>query len=179
MALGTLLLYSLDWFLFNLKSRRFLGMHIPLTPGFIVKKREWVFNKVRDLLQDYLEQAENKQDKSGYLAKWEQKIRNFVYDKAVFVNSWPLIPQKLKDKIRNLIADSVKEIASKLLRRTVPHMLEQLRVEHRIDDFDEQFDVLFLRKYWRKYGLKYLMWLFWAINFLVGIMNMIWFLIMI
>lgn len=179
MALGTLLLYSLDWFLFNLKRRYCFKMHVPLTPGFIVKKREWLFNKVKDILHDYLEQAENKQDKSGYLSKWERMVRRFVYGKAEFVMNWPLLPKKLKEKIRNMLADSVKEIASKLLRRIVPHMLEQWRVEHRIDDFDEQFDALFLRKYWRKYVLKYLLWFFWAINFLIGIMNMIWFLIMI
>lgn len=179
MLLGTLLLYSVDWFLFNKKRRHFLGMHIPLTPGFVVRKREWLFNKARDLLHDYLEQAENKQDKSGYLSKWEQKVRDVVYEKAEFVNGWPLLPQKLKDKIRNLLADSVKEIASKILRRTVPHLIEQWRVEHRIDEFDAKFDVAFLKKYWRKYVFKYSLWFFWAINFLIGIMNMIWFLILV
>jgi hypothetical protein len=179
MLLGTLLLYSVDWFLFNKKRRHFLGMHIPLTPGFVVRMREWLFNKARDLLHDYLEQAENKQDKSGYLSKWEQKVRDVVYEKAEFVNGWPLLPQKLKDKIRNLLADSVKEIASKILRRTVPHLIEQWRVEHRIDEFDAKFDVAFLKKYWRKYVFKYSLWFFWAINFLIGIMNMIWFLILV
>lgn len=101
MLLGTLLLYSVDWFLFNKKRRHFLGMHIPLTPGFVVRMREWLFNKARDLLHDYLEQAENKQDKSGYLSKWEQKVRDVVYEKAEFVNGWPLLPQN--SKIRSAI----------------------------------------------------------------------------
>lgn len=178
MLLGTLILLSIDWLLFNKKSRKFLWWHIPLTPGFVVKKRDWLFNKARDMLHDYLEQAENKRDKTGYLSKWERQVRQFVFEKAEFVNGWPLLPQKLKDKIRNMLADSVKEIASKILRRTIPHLIEQWRVEHRIDEFDTKFDIDFLKKYWRKYVLKYSLWFFWVANFLIGIMNMIWYLIL-
>ena len=177
MAIGTLILLKIDWLLFNLKRRRFLGIHIPFTPGFVVRKREWLFNKARDILHDYLEQAEDKLRKNGYLAKWEKLVRETVYAKTNFVDEWKFLPRKWKDKIHDLIADSVKDIVSKILRRTVPHFVEQWRVEHRIDEFDEQFNAEYLRKYWRKYVLKYMLYAFLAINFLIGITNLIWFLI--
>jgi len=178
-ALGTLIILKVDWLLFNLKRRRFLGIHIPFTPGFVVRKREWVFNKVRDILHDYLEQAEDKLRKNGYLAKWEKLVRDTIYAKTAFVDDWKLMPGKWKEKIHNMIADSVRDIVSKILRRTVPHFIEQWRLEHRIDDIDEQFSAEFLRKYWRKYVLKYVLLAFLVINFLVGISNLIWFLIIV
>jgi len=177
MAIGTIIVLKVDWLLFNLKRRKFLGIHIPFTPGFVVSKREWVFNKARDILHDYLEQAEDKLRKNGYLAKWERLVRDTVYDKTNFVDEWMFLPRKWKDKIHDLIANSVKDIVSKILRRTVPHFVEQWRIEHRIDEFDEQFNAEFLRKYWRKYVLKYMLYAILAINFLIGITNLIWFLI--
>jgi hypothetical protein len=141
------------------------------------QQTEWVFNKARDILHDYLEQAEDKLRKNGYLAKWERLVRDTVYDKTNFVDEWMFLPRKWKDKIHDLIANSVKDIVSKILRRTVPHFVEQWRIEHRIDEFDEQFNAEFLRKYWRKYVLKYMLYAFLAINFLIGITNLIWFLI--
>lgn len=179
MALGTLILLILDWFLFNLRHRKLFGMHIPLTPGFVIRKREWLFDKVRDILQDYLEQAEDKLRRSGYIAKWERLIRDAVFDKCTFIDDWKLLPKKWKDKIRNFLADSVKDIASKILRRTIPHFIETWRIEHRIDDYDEQFNAEFLRFYWRKYVLKYLCYAFLVLNFLIGISNLIWFLIIV
>lgn len=176
-AIGILLLYLLDWFLFNLKSRKCFGIHIPLTPGFVVRKREWIFDKVRDILHDYLEQAEDKLRKHGYLAKWEKIIRDSVFEKTIFVAEWKLMPGKWKEKIRNFMADSVKGIVSRILRQMVPRFIEQWRIEHRIDDYDEQFNAEFLRKFWRKYVFKYMLWAFLIINFLIGINNLIWFLI--
>lgn len=177
MALGSLLLFFVDWFLFNLKRRKCLGIHVPLTPGFIVRKREWIFDKVRDILHDYLEQADDKFRRNGYLAKWERIVRDAIYDKTIFVDEWRFLPAKWKDKIRNMIADSGKDIISKILRKTVPHLIETWRIEHRIDDYDEQFNSEFLRKYWRKYVFKYIFIAFLIINFLIGISNLIWFLI--
>ena len=53
-GIGLLLVYFGKWFLFNPRQSKFLGMRNPLTPGFLVRKRDWVFNKARDLLHDYL-----------------------------------------------------------------------------------------------------------------------------
>ncbi len=44
-AWGLALVYFLRWFLFNSKARYFFGKRNILTPGLIVRKREWLFVK--------------------------------------------------------------------------------------------------------------------------------------
>lgn len=175
-ALGLSIVYMLKWFLFNAKARYVFGKRIPLTPGFLVAKREWLFSKARDILHDYLEQAANP-DRTGYLKKWLKQIHNFLWDKTSFVDDWRFLPAKIKDSIRNKIVDAFVSIASNVLRKTVPRLVEQLRVEHRIDDFDFQFSIDFFYGYFRKYVYKPLLIAFAALNLLIGIMNMILFLI--
>lgn len=176
-AWGLCLIYLIRWFLFNAKARYFFGKRCILTPGFIVRKREWLFVKARDLLHGYLRQAENPKLERGYLHSWELKIHDFLWDKTSFVDGWPFLPAKLKNTIRSKIVDAFTAMASNLLRKTVPRMLEQWRIEHRIDDYDFQFGSDFFLKYYNLYVHKYLMYLFLALNLIIGISNMILYLI--
>lgn len=176
-ALGLLIINLLRWFLFNHKSRFIFGMHIPLTPGFLVAKRDWVFNKVRAILHDYLDQADRISDSFGYLAKWEKLVFDTIWEKAKFVDGWKLLPRSWKHKIRTMIAQASKDIARKILRQVIPKLIELMQIEHRIDDFDEQFSNKIIRQYYNKYVHKYLLYFFLAVNFLIGISNMIWYII--
>lgn len=172
-ALGLPLVYFLQWFLFNAKARYIFGKRCFLTPGLIVRKREWLFSKVRYLLHDYLRQAEDQHLAEGYLKDWECRIQEFLWEKSDFIESWRFMPTKLKQSIRTKLVDAVAAMASKLLRNTVPRLLEQWRVEHRIDDCDFQFSVEFFRKYYNQYVHRYLVYFILVINTVIGIANMI------
>jgi len=176
-ALGLSLVFLFKWLLFNARPRYIFGKRIPLTPGFFVAKREWVFSKARDLLHDYLDQAANPTTRNGYLSKWLGQIRKFLWEKTEFVGEWKFLPGKLKTTIRTKIVDAFANLATNLLRKTVPRLIEQLRVEHRIDDYDFQFSVDFFYGYFRKYVYKPLIIAFAVLNLIIGIMNMILFLI--
>lgn len=177
MVLGLLVISFVKWLLFNPKPRFIFGKKVWLTPGFIVRKREWLFNKARFILHDYLKQAENATDRDGYLAKWEQQAHDFLWEKTSFMDSWRFIPSKLKAGIRKKIVDAFAGMVSKLLRKTIPRLAEQLRVEHRIDDFDFQYSIDFFRKYYNRYVHKYLIYFFLTMNFFIGLANMILYLI--
>lgn len=177
-GVGLLLVYFAKWFLFNPTQLKIFGVRNPLTPGFLVRKRDWVFNKARDLLHDYLEQAGNPQANTGYLYNLEEQIQQKVWEQTSFVDDWPLLPGGLKESIRNTVSNAVRGIASKILRKTVPHLLEQWRIEHRIDEYDEQFNLEFFYKYFRQYLYVPLLKIVAGINLVFGIFNMILFLIL-
>ena len=177
-GVGLLLVYFAKWFLFNPTQRKIFGVRNPLTPGFLVRKRDWVFNKARDLLHDYLEQAGNPQANTGYLYNLEEQIQQKVWEQTSFVDDWPLLPGGLKESIRNTVSNAVRGIASKILRKTVPHLLEHWRIEHRIDEYDEQYNLEFFYKYFRQYLYVPLLKIVAGINLVFGILNMILFLIL-
>ncbi|MFB3844915.1 MAG: hypothetical protein ACE14O_04080 [Candidatus Cloacimonadaceae bacterium] len=176
-VIGICLVELIHWLLFNKKSRSIFGLHIPLTPGFVVQKRDWIFNKAREILNDYLDQAENYLEKSGYLAKWEQAVYEAVMEKLEFIAEWRFLPASWKQKIREAIANAAKDIAAKVLRILVPRLIEQLQIENRIDEFDEKFSMEVIRQYYNRYVHKYLMYIMIGLNFLIGITNMVLFLI--
>jgi hypothetical protein len=176
--LGLSLVELFNWFLFNRKARIIFGWHLPLTPGFLVRKRDWLFTKAKDILHDYLEQAGDYARKNGYLAKWENLVRDMVFEKTSFVNDWPLLPRSLKDKIHAQMADLGKNLASSILRKLVPSLIEQFRIEHKIEDFDEQFNIEFFYGYFHKYVYKPMIYAFMALNFLIGLTNMILYLLL-
>ncbi len=175
---GLLLIYFAKWFLFNPRQRKFFGVRNPLTPGFLVRKRDWLFNKARDLLHDFLDQAGNTDARSGYLFDLEEQVRHMVWEQTSFVDDWPLLPRGFKEKIRNTASNAVRGIIGKILRKFLPHLLEQMRIEHRIDEYDDQFDLNFFYNYFRKYLYVPLLKIVGGINLVFGIMNMILFLIL-
>jgi uncharacterized membrane protein YheB (UPF0754 family) len=178
-ALGTLLVLLLNWLLFNRKAKYIFGKKIPLTPGFFVAKRDWLFDKARSILNDYLDQAAHPYIKDGYLYGWIKKVRQYLWEKTSFVEEWHFLPAKLKLLVRNKIVDAFTAIAESILRKTVPRMVERLQIEHRIDEFDIQFSVDFFYSYFKRYVYKPMLLIFAGLNLLIGIMNMVWFLIIV
>ncbi|MDD2331721.1 MAG: hypothetical protein PHI68_03600 [Candidatus Cloacimonetes bacterium] len=176
-ALGWVFLYLIKWFLFNPKPRFFFRSKIPFTPGFIVRKREWAFGYVRDLLHNYIQQAESHNHKDGYIIRWERQVYNFAYDKLKFINRWKLIPLSIREKIRSLLSNLAREIAKNFLRSVVPHLIEKFRLEFYIDKLDVQLGIEIIYYYFKRYIYKPLWYIFLIINALIGINNLIWYLI--
>lgn len=174
-ALGYAILLSIKWFLFNPKPIFIFKKKCPLTPGFLVRKRDWIFDKARDLLQNYLDQAESQ--KTGYLAKWEKKVFEAVWEKTQFIEGWRFVPKSLKDKIHMMISTAIRDLVRNLLRKTVPRMIEQYRIEMQLDNYDNQFSIDFFKRYFTRYIYKPVLWAVLAINLLIGISNMILYLI--
>jgi len=81
-------------------------------------------------------------------------------------------------QIKGRLAEAAKGIASSLLRKLVPHLIEQWRVEHMIEDFDEKFSIEFFYGYFKQYVYKPLIYIFMGLNFLIGVTNMILYLLL-
>ncbi|MEN6445637.1 MAG: hypothetical protein ABFC98_06275 [Candidatus Cloacimonas sp.] len=178
-VLGCILLFLLRWLLFNRQAKYIFGKKIPFTPGFLVAKRDWLFKKVRELVHDYLNQASNPYNKNGYLYGWIEKVRQFIREKTNFVESWVFIPSKLRMLIWDKLTDALTGIVEKLLRKTIPKLVEQLQVEHRIDELDIQLSIDFFYGYFKQYVYKPLLIGFTVLNLIIGILNMVWFLIIV
>jgi len=177
-ALGLAIIYMIKWLLFNPRQRRFLGRRVPLTPGYVIRKRDWLFNKVHDILQDYLDQANDLLNRDGYLAKWERMVFDEVLKRTTYINGWQLLPRKWKEKIREFFAHAIQNLVRWILRKIVPDMIAKYRLEFWIDEYDEQFNARVIYSYFHRYVYRYLRYFIIGINLLIGIANMIWYLIL-
>ena len=174
-AFGYAALVSVKWFLFNPRPVFVFRKKLLFTPGFLVRKRDWIFDKARDLLQNYLDQAESQ--KAGYLAKWEKAVFEAVWEKTQFVEGWKLVPKSIKEKIHMMISTAIRDVVRNILRKTIPRMIEQYRLEMQLDDYDDKFSIDFFQRYFTRYIYKPLLIVVLAVNILIGISNMVLYLI--
>jgi len=178
-ALAMFLAYLSKWVLFNPKPKKFLGWHIPLTPGFIVSKRNQIFAKIYDTLQDYLNQAENPDLREGYLYEWEEQVRLSALEQVSFIDKVPLLPAGCKSKIKNAMANSAKNTVSFILRRTVPQLMEKFQLEHKLEQLDAKISSEVIYGYFREYIYKPLLIAAAVAGLLIGIINMVLYLILV
>jgi hypothetical protein len=175
-GLGLSIAEILRFFLLNQSRRKIMIGSFPLTPGFIIRKREWVLNKAYDLLNDYLDQAEG--NKEGYLKKWEDKVYGFIYEHMNWVNKAGILPEAFRIKIRNFSGNIAKGMASKLLRSFVPHLIEQYKIENKLDLVAAKIEVDVIIGYYNRYVHEYLNKFNLVFFGLIGIVNVITFLIL-
>ncbi|HPW25351.1 MAG TPA: hypothetical protein PLR70_06025, partial [Candidatus Syntrophosphaera thermopropionivorans] len=151
----------------------------PLTPGFIVSKRNQIFAKIYDTLQDYLNQAENPDLREGYLYEWEEQVRLSALERVSFIDKVPLLPAGCKSKIKNAMANSAKNTVSFILRRTVPQLMEKFQLEHKLEQLDAKISSEVIYGYFRQYIYKPLLIAAAVAGLLIGVINMVLYLILV
>lgn len=178
MLVAFILIYAVKMFLFKKKPFKFFGKAIPITQGYLVRKRNWVLNKLRYLLNDYLNQAQDESYPDGYLKKWEQEIHEAVIGKITSMDELYFFPKTWRDKISNLIANLVLKLVKQFLRKFVPFLISNYHLHTYIDLLDKKLDIDILVQYFDKYVYRPVLYVFLAISFLIGVGNMIlfWFL---
>lgn len=175
-GLGLFLAEILRFFLINEWKRKIVIAGYNLTPGFIINKRQWVLDKANELLNDYLDQADLK--KEGYLAKWEQKVYDFIYENMDFVEKAKLLPESFRIKIRHISGSCAKSIAAKLLREFVPFIIKKYSIKNKIDLLAVKFDINTIIEFYNKYIHEYLTKFNLVFFGFIGIVNVITFLLL-
>jgi hypothetical protein len=179
MLVAFILVYAFKLFLFKSKPFRFFGKTIPITQGFIVRKRNWILSKLRYLLNDYLNQARDELYPDGYLKQWERSFHEAAMDKIYNMEELSFLPKSWRDKVSNLAANVLLKLVKQFLRNLVPFLIEKYHLHSYIDILDKTLDIDMLVQYYNKYVNKPLMYFFLAISFLIGVGNMILFWILV
>ncbi len=175
MLVAFILVYAFKMILFRPKPIKFFGKKIPITQGYLVRKRNWVFYKLRLLLNDYLHQAQDESYPDGYLKRWEQNIHDAVMDKIISMGELNFLPRKWRDKLSNLIANAVLNLVKQFLHKFVPFVISTYHLHSYIDLLDKKLDIDILIHYFNRFIYKPVLYIFLAISFLIGLGNMILF----
>jgi hypothetical protein len=175
---GFLVVFTIKQLLFfPTKEKHFgNGKKIPLTPGLVYKGKNWIMDKIKHLIQDYINDTKNKAENSR-ISIWENNVFKHAWDKFDSVEDWKYLPRKWKEGIHYFLAWIVYEIVSQFLRNFVPYLMERYQIEKYIELVDQKLDVEIVKDYYCNYIYKYVMYFVLACGFGVGFWNMIIYLI--
>ncbi len=151
-------------------------MKVPFTPGFIFRQKENLSQKLHDLLESLLIECKNF-DYESNISRLERKTYNQVLDKFLSLKKVRCLPHFFLDRISLLSAQISFEVFRQFVRSFVPFLIEEYKVESYIDLLDQKIDVYIIRKYYLRYVHRYMVIVSACFFFLMGLFNMIVFLI--
>jgi len=175
--LGYSLIFVIKAFLFLPKNEKyFRGRRIPCTPAYVYRKKNWLIDKLNNLLNDYLDAAKDEQNRNTRIAAWENSVFNKISDKLRPIDNW-FLPAFVKEKIKHYLALLGFEIVRQFLRDFVPYLMEKYKAKSYIEKLSDLIDVDLIVEYYDKYIHKWLT-IFNLIVFgMYGLFNSVFFLI--
>jgi len=174
---GFLIVASIRTFLlFPVKEVFLGGRKLPLTPGFLYKKRNLLIKKLKDTLKNYLNDCRDGSVNSS-ISVWENRIFRNVWDKLDSIENIKFLPKWLKSNIRYIIALLAYEISKQFFRTFIPFLLERYKAQRLIDIIEDKINMKIISEYYDKYVFKFMLIFFLSINLIIGLGNMIIYLI--
>lgn len=177
MAVVYVVLDFLRGLLFNPKQRYFFGKKIPWTPGFLYRKKVWLITKLHFILNDYLSQATDLLNQKGYLHEWEEKVKTIASEKLESIYQIKILPWSWKAKIHQTLVNLVLDVVKQILRNLVPFLIEKYQISSYIELLDRKLDMEVIREFFNKKIYKWILLFFESIAFIVGLFNMLFYLI--
>jgi uncharacterized membrane protein YheB (UPF0754 family) len=170
---GYLIVFAGKALLFLPRKPKFWnGKQIPFTPGFLYRKKDWLIQKIRKWVDDYLRDTKIETADSR-ISKWEKEAFDKAWAKFEFVEKPKFIPHFIKEQAHYLLSILVYELMKQFLRSFVPFLIKEYKLEKYINLAEMKLDVDILYHFFQKYIYKYLLYFSLAFFFLVGFGNMI------
>ncbi len=152
------------------------SLKIPLTPALIYSQKRRIIAKLYHLLNDFLTNCSNFNN-DNIVSKIEAEVHKMIVEQLKVIDNISYLPELIKEKIKSICSDIIFKIVRYIIRTLIPFLAEQYMVESYIDLLDEAIDVEVLKKYYLEYIHKYLTYAAISIFFLLGLYNMIVYLI--
>jgi len=174
---GFLIVATIRTLLLFPKKKIYLGNRkVPLTPGILYKYRNLLIKKLKDTLNNYINDSRD-ENSSSKISVWENRIFRNVWDKLESIENIRFLPKSFKSNVRYIIALLAYEITKQFLRTFIPFLLEKFKAHKLITIIEEKLDMKIISEYYDKYIFKFMLIFFLSINFIIGLGNMIIYLI--
>ena len=174
---GYLFVYTIKFILFYPRTKKYIfNKKIPFTPGLIPRKKDWLINKVETLLRDYLRDCKINTEKSR-VTRWENKVFKKAWNKCEYVEKIKYLPGFIKEKLHYICSLLAYEFAKQFLRDFVPYLMERYNIKQYINLADKKIDIDTIRDFYNKYIYKYSLYIVLTFFGLMGLLNMLIYLI--
>lgn len=182
-VLNLLVAFGLVWLIkflliLPLSEKRFRGKRVPLTPGFLIRKRNKYFTRISKYYYEFAQNCHNDDDTESLIAKWEEKAYHKFWDKFDFVDSIPLLTTNMKANIRHWLALLGYEVVKQFLRSFVPFLMNKFNTDQHMNTLEKVTSPTAIKDYYNRFIHKFLLIFFLIVSGIVGFINMIIFLIL-
>jgi len=177
MLVGFLLVFIIKAFLFYPRKELFFrGKKVPFTPGFLYRKKEWLINKITNMLNNYLRDC-NKIDEQTKISEWEKQAYDKAWEKFSGIENVKLMPSFLRKKIHQIMSVLVYEVVKQFFRSFVPYLIDKYNLENYIDLFSQKVDMDTIFDFFNRKIFKYMFIFSLGTFFLIGCYNTVFYLI--
>ena len=178
-SLGWLISYLWHFYLFYPRKIFLFGKYpFFYSPGLLYRGKQKLIKYLHQKLNEYLEYAKSDYGNVNFLTEFEKNAYNeiFPYIKKFINIDW--LPSFLTNRINEVLSSILWIVIRHLTRGVIPRIFIELQVECKIDLLDIKLDINMLKKMFEQHIYKYFMWFNMCFLGLVGLINMIVFLIL-
>jgi hypothetical protein len=175
---GFLISYCFHFYLFHPRKVYIGKYHLPLTPGLTYRKKQKLLDYLKNLIDDYFRFARQDPRVRNFLSDYEHKIYHEVFPLIYDFCDRDWIPEFFEDKVRELASQGTWFIIRKFSRSILPKMLDEWQIYTKLDLLDLKLDIKMLEDYFDEYFYKWFKLFNMVFLGIVGILNMVMFLIL-
>jgi hypothetical protein len=135
-----------------------------------------LINKLHTLLRDFIYDCEHEQ-KENKISAIETRVYERIWHGCRFLEKIRYLPRSMIETIRHSISLFIYEMVKQFFRRFLPYMINRYNIESYIDLVEEKIDVNIIRDFYLKYIHKFFLLIVLVFCFLIGLFNMIIYLI--
>ncbi|MBN1326705.1 MAG: hypothetical protein JW996_02015 [Candidatus Cloacimonetes bacterium] len=177
LLIGYTIVLSIRAFLFFPRHRKYIGgKPLPLTPGLVYRGKEKLISKLQGTLDNYLNNCKSSSPDTQ-IAIWEDRVYQNCWDRLEFLEGMFFLTQGMKSRLRHFFSQIGLEIARQFLRTFIPYLMEHFKLASYIELLDNKLDLKVISGYYNQYIHRFLLIFFLSLNFLIGLVNMSWYLI--
>ncbi|MCD4828348.1 MAG: hypothetical protein K8R90_02815 [Candidatus Cloacimonetes bacterium] len=178
-GIGCFYVWLIMAFLFLPRRRlRVFGKLVPFTPGYLWRKKVWLFHLVNRYIDDFLYAAVNEEDTESVVCAWEQRAWKATWERLATLEQSGKIPAPVARGLRRFISQLAYELTRQALRNLVPYLMEHYKARSWLDLAEQKLDVAVVMAYAQRYVFKYLYLFMLALCGLIGLFNVVVYLLL-
>ncbi len=158
-------------FLLFCRLHSFLGIKLFFTPGIVIRKEEWLNEKINNIVVEYQKFCLDKESLS--IIKAEKKLTDIIDKKTKFILSIHFLPSFVCNFLHKLIGKIIYHLTTQSVREITPRLVSKYEIETHLLEIRNKISPEFVEEMSQKYLFKYLTYFFAGLGLMTGIINLL------
>jgi len=152
---------------------------LPLTPGLVYRKKDQLIHYLYQLINNYFDYVKRDFRDRNTLTHYEHIVYHELFPIISDFCERDWIPSFLEQKFHDILSRTLWVVIRKFSRSILPSLLEDWDIYTKVDLLDLKLDVSKIRQLFDDYIYVYFKWFSLIFFAIVGILNMVMFMILV